>query len=479
MHWDNQILPVILCGGSGSRLWPLSRKSLPKQYLKFKSDFSFLQLTLLRLLPLKTDLKPILVCNQEHRFITAEQVSAINLEPHSIILEPCSRNTAPAIALAAIKAMQNGEDPILLILPSDHLIIEEEKMLCAIKKAAEYAIKGKLVTFGIVPSGPETKYGYIKAQKTNFNNQSDASKIELFIEKPDKQQAKNLIKDNSVCWNSGIFVFKASSIINEIKKYYPEIFSHCKTALEDLTKDLDFERITNSSFEKCESISIDDAVMEKTNIGMVIPLKSGWSDIGGWKSFWENYEKDLNGNLLIGDTLEFSSQNCLMLSEDRFLVGLGIKDLIVVETRDSVLIANKEYSEKVKDIVNILKRDGRLECDDHKTVFRPWGNFTSIENGNFWKVKKLEVKPGESLSLQTHHYRSEHWVVVEGEANVQIDKKKFILNANESCYIPPNTLHRLSNISDNPLVIIETQTGSYLGEDDIKRFDDKYGRILN
>lgn len=478
MPTKNEFLPVILCGGSGSRLWPLSRKSLPKQYISFKNDSSFLQLTLKRLFTLQKQINPIFICNEEHRFITAEQIREVKIEPNSIILEPCSRNTAPAITLAALKAISNGNDPILLVLPSDHLINNEKSLISTFKRSAEYAQDGKLVTFGIVPNAPETKYGYIEATNPNFINQSDASKIKLFLEKPNKEKAEKLIKNKSVSWNSGIFVFKASTFLKEIKNFHPEIYSYCQKAFNESHKDLDFERIAKSPFEKCPNISVDDAVMENTDLGMVIPLNAGWSDIGGWKSIWENFDKDSNGNLLIGDVLEFSSKNNLIVSDNRLVIGLGIEELIVVETNDSILVAKKDYAEKVKDLVKSLKDNGRSECELHKKVFRPWGNFLSIEEGDLWKVKRIEVNPGESLSLQLHNYRSEHWVVVKGKANVEVNEKKFILSENESCYIPLKTKHRLSNFQEQPLVIIEIQTGTYLEDDDILRFKDIYGREI-
>jgi len=472
----NDFLPIILCGGSGSRLWPLSRKSYPKQYLSFKNEFSFLQLTLKRISKLQKQISPIFICNEEHRFITAEQIRKVKVEPSAIILEPCSRNTAPAITLAAFKAISNGDDPILLVLPSDHLIKNEASLVSTIKKAAEYAQDGKLVTFGIVPNAPETKYGYIEASNPNFINQSDASKIRSFLEKPIKDKAEELIKNKSVSWNSGIFVFKASTLLKEIKNFHPEIYSFCQIAFNESKKDLDFERIAKSPFEKCPNISIDDAVMENTKLGMVIPLNADWSDIGGWKSIWENFDRDTNGNLLIGDALEFSSKNNLILSNNRLVIGLGIEELIVVETNDSILVAKKDYAEKVKELVQSLKKIDRSEYELHKKVFRPWGNFLSIEEGDLWKVKRLEVNPGASLSLQLHNHRSEHWVVVKGKANVEVNENKFILSENESCYIPSNTKHRLSNFQEKALVIIEIQTGNYLEDDDIIRFKDIYGR---
>lgn len=478
MAGNLKIIPIILCGGSGSRLWPLSRQSFPKQYLNVhpNNDYSFLQITLKRIMQI-TDLEnPIIICNEEHRFIAAEQLRQIGIDAKSIILEPFGRNTCPAVALAALKSQEHGKDYILLILPSDHLIKDEKIFLETIEKAKHYALSNKLVTFGVSPDSPETGYGYIKSIRPFLEDQEDGIKIEKFIEKPNLSTAKKFIKDRSYNWNSGIYMFKASCVIAEIKKYNPDILNICKKSLQAKKIDLCFERLDKNSFKKCPNISFDDSVMEKTDLGMVLPLKAGWSDIGGWKAFWENSPKNLNGNVILGDSLEIESKDNIIISNSRLTIGLGIKDLIVVETSDAVLVANKDKSEKVKDLVNYLKRKGRNENKQHSLVYRPWGNYISIENGSKWKVKKIEVKPRESLSLQMHYQRAEHWIVVTGTAEVVIGEKKLILKENQSCFVPKETKHRLSNIGEDPLVIIEVQSGSYLEEDDIVRFADKYGR---
>ena len=474
----DEILPVVLCGGTGSRLWPLSRSCHPKQYLAIKREdkFSFLQITLNRLKKIKKTSNPIVICSDENRFITGEQLRELDITPHSIILEPCRRNTAPAIAIAALKAIEDGTDPILLILPSDHSIENEQKFADAISKAKIFAEKGNLVTFGIVPTSAETGYGYIKASENPVTPNNTVYKVEKFIEKPHRFLAEKLIQDKRYNWNSGIFMFKASSIIEELKKSAPKIVSYCTESLKKKKADLYFERIDKDFFQKCDDVSIDTAVMEKTNLAIVMPLEIGWSDIGGWKSFWETSNKDNNGNVLIGNSLEYESKNCLINSEKRLTVALGLENIMIIETIDAILVAHKDFSEKVKNVVNDLNKKKKIEGVLHKKVYRPWGNFTSIEKGSIWKIKKIEVNPGASLSLQLHHHRAEHWIVVSGTAKVEIDKKEFFLNPNESCYVPRETKHRLSNPFDQLLTIVEVQSGEYLEEDDIVRYKDEYGR---
>ena len=479
MSINNRILPVILCGGTGSRLWPLSRRSLPKQYLSInpEQNLSFLQITIERINNLKFFANPIVICNDEHRFITAEQLREINISPASILLEPSSRNTAPAIACAALKAISQGEDPTLLILPSDHHIKDKKAFLNSIEIARNSADNGKIATFGVKPNYPATGYGYIK-RKGQTNDLLEPIKIEKFIEKPNLSLAEKIFKNKDYSWNSGIYMAKASVLISELKTFSPEIMFYCKKSIDKMVDDLDFERINKDSFAKCTSKSIDKAVMEKTELGVVTPLQSEWTDIGCWESFWENSPKDKNKNVLIGDSLEISSNNSLIISESRLTVGLGIKDLIVIETNDAVLVANKNQSENVKSLVSLLKSDKRLEGEENRKVFRPWGNYFSLDYSSRWKIKRIEVNPGSSLSLQLHKKRSEHWIVVEGTAKVQIDNKEFFLETNQSCFVPISSKHRLSNPKEVPLIIIEVQIGEYLGEDDIIRFEDKYGRTL-
>ena len=478
MNKKSKLLPIILCGGSGTRLWPLSRRSFPKQYLSIsnKKDSSFLQKTTQRIKGLSNSENPIIICNEEHRFIAAEQLRRINIKPSSILLEPTSQNTAPAITVAALRSISNGNDPILLILPSDHQITDEVIFLDSIEKAKQSAISGKIVTFGIKPTNPATGFGYIKAKNSFENNISGPSKIESFIEKPNKDLAEKFYEDGKYSWNSGIFIAKASILIKEIENYSPEIVLYCKESLRKKINDLDFERLDKISFQKCPNISIDKAIMEKTSLGVVYPLKVNWSDIGSWKSLWDNSSKDKNGNVLIGDSIEIDSKNCLISSNSRLTVGLNIEDLIIIETNDAVLVTKKSDSESVKSLVNYLKSINRIESEENRKVFRPWGNYVSVDNSFLWKIKKIEVNPGASLSLQLHNKRAEHWIVVEGHAKIQIENDTFYLEANQSCYVPIGTKHRLSNPAKEPLIIIEVQSGTYLGEDDIIRFKDIYGR---
>ncbi|MDC3031609.1 mannose-1-phosphate guanylyltransferase/mannose-6-phosphate isomerase [Prochlorococcus sp. AH-716-P08] len=480
MERKNKIVPIILCGGTGSRLWPLSRKSYPKQYLSHpESSFSFLQITLKRINDFKNMESPIIVCNEEHRFITAEQIRKLNISPNSILLEPTSRNTAPAITCAALQSISEGEDPILLILPSDHKINNSSVFEESIVRAQLSAESGSIVTFGIKPNKPATGYGYIKGNNFSNDKKITPSKISKFIEKPNEALAKELIKDKNYSWNSGIFIAKASVILAEIERFIPEILLLCKQALKKRVHDLEFKRLDKNFFNKCPNISIDKALMEKTSCGVVFPLNVEWSDIGGWQSYWENSSKDCNGNVLIGDSMEKDSKNCLISSNSRLTIGLGIDDLIVVETNDAVLVSKKSESEKVKSIVEDLKKLERKESSENTQIFRPWGNYISLDYSSLWKIKRIEVNPGSSLSLQLHKMRAEHWIVVEGFAQIEINGDEFNLSANQSCFVPIGAKHRLSNPSKEKLVIIEVQSGNYLGEDDIVRFDDKYGRNIN
>ena len=478
MDTNIKLLPIILCGGTGTRLWPLSRRSFPKQYLSInnKKDSSFLQLTTQRIKNLENAENPIIICNEEHRFITAEQLRQVKIKPSSIILEPSSQNTAPAITAAALKSVSNGNDPILLILPSDHQITNDKIFLDSIQEAKQATIEGNIVTFGIKPTNPATGFGYIKSKSSFKNNFSGPYKIESFIEKPNKELAEKFYQDKKYSWNSGIFMAKASILIKELEILSPEIVLHCKESLRKKINDLDFERLDKNSFQKCPNISIDKAIMEKTSRGVVFPLNVEWSDIGSWKSFWENSPKDITGNVLIGDSIGVSSKNCLISSNSRLTVGLNIEDLIIIETNDAVLVTKRGESENVKTLVNYLKSINRNESEENRKVYRPWGNYVSVDNSFLWKIKKIEVNPGASLSLQLHKKRAEHWIVVEGLAKIQINEEKFNLKANQSCYVPIGAKHRLSNPGEEPLIIIEVQSGKYLGEDDIIRFQDMYGR---
>ncbi len=471
------IVPLILCGGSGSRLWPLSRESYPKQFLSIKKGqkFSLLQQTIKRISTLKNLTKPILVCNEEHRFIVAEQLRELNIKEFIILLEPFGRNTAPAITLAALKSLQLEKDPTLLVLSSDHEIKKNEQFLKVINLGLRFAEMNKLVTFGVVPRSPEVGYGYIKSAKP-FSSKLEGFEIESFLEKPDKKTAQKLIKDDRYTWNSGIFMFKSKDIIQEINKFSPEILFCCKNALNKSKLDLDFQRIDKASFKKCDNLSIDIAVMEKTSRGIVIPLDAGWSDVGSWEVVWETSKKDTKGNFTEGNVILENTKNSYLRSEHRLIVGVDLNELIVVETSDAILISDKKSSQKVKNVVNHLKNQKIPEGRSHTKVYRPWGHYLSVVESNRWQVKLIQVKPGEKLSLQMHHHRSEHWVVVSGTAKVEVDDKIEILSENQSVYIPLGSKHRLSNPGKIFLTLIEVQSGSYVGEDDIVRFDDVYGR---
>ena len=476
---EEKIIPVIMCGGTGSRLWPLSRKSFPKQFLTLNNKKkSLLQNTQLRLQTLKNLDKPILVCNEEHRFIVAEQMREINIKPFSILLEPFGRNTAPAITIAALKALELGEkiDPIILVLSSDHEIRNTENFIKTVNMGLDFAKKDRLVTFGVIPKSPHTGYGYIKAEKPfNSKNISGENIIE-FTEKPNLALAEKFIKDKRYTWNSGIFIFRAKTILNEFKKHAPEVLKCCKESLFKSNFDLDFQRLNKETFKSCPNISIDISIMEKSNKGTVLPLDAGWSDIGSWESLWESSEKDKNGNVIKGRVINLSSRDSFLNSNNRLLVGIGLKNIIAVETNDAILISEKSESQKVKDIVKKLKEIEFPEGERHLKIYRPWGYYISIAEESTWQVKMIQVKPNGQLSLQMHHHRAEHWVVVKGRAKVEIGNKVEYLAENQSTYIPLGTKHRLSNPGKIPLLIIEIQSGSYVGEDDIIRFEDLYGR---
>ena len=476
------IIPIILSGGSGSRLWPLSRKCLPKQYLQIddENDNTLLQNTFLRIKDLENISNPLIICNEEQRFIVAEQMREIDVKPNSILLEPCGRNTAPAIALAALQTNKSNDDPFLLILSADHQIKDKDEFKRKIKEGIIIANEGRIVTFGIIPDKPETGYGYIETER-KVTKKNCSSKIKKFIEKPNIEVAKKLIKDKKYLWNSGIFLFKASTILNELKKYQPEIINLCEKSLNNKNeeRDLNFKRLDENHFKKCPNISIDLAIMEKTNLGSVLALDVGWSDIGNWKSVWENSKKDKYNNSFKGKIFAKNTKNCYLRSESRLLVGIDIENIIAIETADAILIADINSAQSVKVMVNELLNNNFDEADKSKKIHRPWGNYTSVVEGETWQVKRLEINPGATLSLQMHYHRSEHWVVVDGTAKIELDGQISILSPNESIYVPLGCKHRLSNPGKMPLVLIEVQSGNYLGEDDIIRFKDVYGRIGN
>ncbi len=465
------ILPVIMAGGSGTRLWPLSRSMYPKQFLNIVGDNTMLQDTVLRLANLETT-KSIVICNNEHRFLAAEQLQTIG-ERGDIILEPVGRNTAPAIALAALKASESGDDPLLLVLAADHVITNVIAFEESVQAAIKLANQDKLVTFGIVADSPETGYGYIH-RGDSFGD--DGYIVSQFVEKPNKEIAQQYIDSGDYYWNSGMFLFKASRYLEELNKYFPEILTACKKCMETATKDLDFIRIDEELFKQCPSESIDYAVMEKTSDAVVVPLDANWSDIGSWSAIWDVSDKDASGNRTLGDVITVDSKNCLVHGEERLITLLGVENIVVVDTKDSLLVADKAKVQEVKKIVEILKSSDREEWKIHREVYRPWGKYDSIDFGERYQVKRITVKAGAKLSVQMHHHRSEHWVVVSGTARVTNGEDVFFVSENESTYIPIGRIHALENPGKLPLELIEVQTGSYLGEDDIVRLEDNYGR---
>lgn len=429
------------------------------------------QSTLTRLNGLDSLEAPLIVCNNEHRFMVAEQLQEIGLEANGIILEPCARNTAPAIALAALKAMDKGEDPLLLVLAADHLISNVESFHKAIEQARILAEQDNLVTFGIQPQSAHTGYGYIEAEE-----KTQPSLVKRFIEKPDLATAESYLSAGNFFWNSGMFLFKASAYIKELARFSPEMLSACKQSLEKAVIDLDFVRVDPELFEQSPSDSIDYAVMEKTDKAMVVPLDAGWSDVGSWSSLWEAFSRDADQNVLIGDVLVEDVHNAYIHSENRLVTVLGLDDVIVVETHDAVMVAHKDQAQKVKTIVEELTRQNRKEVETHRKCYRPWGNYDSVDMGDRFQVKRILVNPGASLSLQMHYHRAEHWVVVSGTAEVTRDDEVMLLGENESTFIPLGSVHRLRNPGRVPLEIIEVQSGAYLEEDDIIRLQDTYNR---
>ncbi|MBT4731234.1 mannose-1-phosphate guanylyltransferase/mannose-6-phosphate isomerase [Candidatus Woesearchaeota archaeon] len=466
------ITPVILSGGSGTRLWPLSRKLHPKQFINLVNDTTLFQDTILRLPTNVAD--PLVICNEEHRFLAAEQLRQIDRESNGIILEPIGKNTAPAIALAALKFINNGKDPLLLVLSADHLIQNIDAFHKSIEVAEKLAENNKLVTFGIVPDKAETGYGYIKA---DIDNTADYYNIQSFTEKPNQEDAQKYLDSGNYLWNSGMFMFKASIYLQELEKFEPEILTSCKKSCQTEYKDKDFIRLNNDEFRQCPEQSVDYAVMEYTKDGVVVPLDANWSDIGSWGALWDAKNKDKNGNVSEGDVILDDVKNTYTYSSNRLVSVIGISDLIIVDTQDALLVADKKYSQNIKNIVNQLKKSNRSEADNHRKVFRPWGYYDSIDADNGFQVKRILVNPGAKLSLQKHGHRAEHWVVVKGVAKVTCGDKIFLLKENQSTYIPKGTIHRLENQEEIPLEIIEIQTGDYLGEDDIIRLEDDYQRI--
>ena len=465
------IIPIILAGGSGTRLWPLSRKIHPKQFISLVNETSLFQDTLTRL-P-KEALDPIVICNEDHRFLVAEQAREINVTLNSIILEPIGRNTAPAIALAAIKVLNDFENPILIVLAADHKIENKSAFHDAIKIAHKLAENNKLVTFGIIPQSAETGYGYIEIEKTDKAEYFD---IKSFVEKPNKKNAINFLNSGNYLWNSGMFMFNASIYLSELNKFEPEILTSCKKSLSNEFKDLEFIRIDKKEFCKSPIQSIDYAVMEKTNKAKVVPLDAGWSDVGSWDALMDSKIKDSLGNVVEGDVTLDQVKNSYLYSTNRLVAASNIADLIVIDTQDALLVTTRDNSLSIKNIVKKLKKNKRTEIENHRKVYKPWGYYDSIDTGYNFQVKRILVNPGAKLSLQKHLHRAEHWVVVSGVAKITCGKKIYNLEKNQSTYIPKGEIHRLENIENYPLEIIEVQTGNYLGEDDIIRLKDDYQR---
>ncbi len=463
------VVPVILSGGSGSRLWPKSRKAYPKQLHKLYGDYTMLQHTYNRVKHLAA---PIVVCNDAQRFMVADQLSEVSDQKPSIVLEPVGRNTAPAIAVAALKAMEIDPKATLVILPADHQIKDTGAFKEALDLAVEKARSGKLVAFGIVPSHPETGYGYINA----LTEHGAGAEIRKFVEKPNKDTAQEYVDSGEYFWNSGMFVFSAKTYIEELSKFESEMVKNCLESLSSAGSDLDFIRLNQESFSKAKDISIDYAVMEQTVHAWCIPLSCGWSDLGSWQSLWENSEKDELGNVAQGDVYSLNCENTLLQSEKKLIAGIGLKDIAIIESDDAILAVSLNQTQDVKKVVDWLKSEGRGEFNFHREVHRPWGCYDSIDNGGRYQVKRIEVKPGASLSLQMHHHRAEHWIVVTGTALVQKGEEEILLSENQSVYIPLGEKHRLTNPGKVSLQIIEVQSGSYLGEDDIVRYEDKFGR---
>lgn len=465
----NELLPVILSGGSGTRLWPLSRESYPKQFLPLTGELTMLQATWHRVAPI-AGRPPLVVANEEHRFVAAEQLQQVGAEPQAILLEPVGRNTAPAIAVAALEALRMGDDAILLVLPSDHVVGDEHAFRDTVARAMPAAAAGRLVTFGIVPTGPETGYGYIKT-----GDEADIRAVERFVEKPDLATAQSYLASGEYFWNSGMFLFKASRYLDELRAFNPRILEASSRAWEQARRDADFVRLDRDAFAAVPSDSIDYAVMEKTTHAALVPLDAGWSDVGSWTALRDVSPQDGAGNAHHGDVIAVDCRNTYAYGE-RLIALVGLDDVIVVETADAVLVGRGERMQEVKEVVARIKREKRSEATWHRKVYRPWGAYDSIDNGQRFQVKRITVKPGATLSLQMHHHRAEHWIVVSGTAEVTRGEEVILLTENQSTYIPLGVTHRLKNPGKLPLELIEVQSGSYLGEDDIVRFEDSYGR---
>jgi len=469
-----KIIPAILSGGSGTRLWPLSRKQYPKQYLPLVGDNTMLQETILRLSGLDNLADPIIICNADHRFLVAEQCQQIDIQNPIILLEPIGRNTAPAIASAALQSLKDTNDAVLLVLSADHVIQDVEAFYIAINIASKQAQFGKLATFGIVPTDANTGYGYIKASKDNTDG---AHKVEEFVEKPDLETAQAYLEQGNYLWNSGMFMFQANTLISELTYHSPDIVNSVSNAVNNAEQDLDFIRLDKQAFESSPSDSIDYALMEKSDNVVVVPLDAQWNDIGSWSALHGIGTKDSNGNVIQGDVFTEETTNTYIYANHHMVATIGVQDLVIVDTPNATLISTKDKVQEVKKIVEQLQHEGREEQFCHRKVYRPWGWYDSIETGMYFQVKRLHVNPGAKLSLQMHHKRAEHWLVVSGVATAVNGKETLMLKKGESTYIPVGVTHALENKTNKPLEIIEVQSGTYLGEDDIVRFEDIYGRI--
>ncbi|MFP4317198.1 MAG: mannose-1-phosphate guanylyltransferase/mannose-6-phosphate isomerase [Desulfovibrionales bacterium] len=506
------IIPIILSGGSGTRLWPMSRQLYPKQLLPLAGERTMLQETVSRLKGMEEIGRPVVICNEDHRFMVAEQLRQIGVDPQAIILEPKGRNTAPAAAVGALHALASDPKAVLLVLPADHIIRDVDAFSTAVRQGVQAAREGRLITFGIVPTGPETGYGYIKkgkwqaasgkgeegkqpaasseqgrggeeaqsstpkAESKTEEGNSGVFAVERFVEKPDLVTAGEYVQSGEYLWNSGMFVFQGDRFIEELERFAPEMVACSREALEKGARDLDFIRLDKDAFEACPSDSIDYAVMEKTDAAAVIPLNAGWNDIGSWSALWDVGTADGNHNVCLGDVITHGSKGCYLHSTSRLVAAVGLEDQVVVETKDAVLVASKGQVQDVKAIVEMLKKKARDEAVVHSRVYRPWGDYECIDQAARFQVKRITVKPGEVLSLQMHHHRAEHWVVVKGTARITRGEDVIVLTEDQSTYIPLGTVHRLENPGRIPLELIEVQTGSYLGEDDIVRLEDVYGR---
>ncbi len=470
-----RLVPVILSGGTGTRLWPMSRKLLPKQFLSLLSDRTLLQDTAERLTGLEDCGAPILVVNQDHRFLAAEQLNEIGIKPRAIILEPVGRNTAPAIAAAAIWVSELQPDAILLVLPSDHMIRDVSAFHSAINTARKAAEDGFLVTFGIKPTTAATGYGYIETGEA-LQRTPGAHRIRRFVEKPDAASAQAFLRSENYSWNSGMFLFQATRFVEELRRHRNAIFESVERSVSESTKDVDFLRLDDKAFSACTSESIDYAVMENTAQGAVVRSDFGWSDVGSWSTLWDIGDKDASGNVITGDVAVAGARQCYVRADARHVSLLGVEGLVIVETDDAILIASRDRAQDVKGVVDRLAQNNRKEHVSHSRVYRPWGYYESVDEGERYQVKRLMVKPGQSISLQLHHKRAEHWVVVSGRARVTRGDEILELEANQSTYIPIGMKHRLENAGSAPLLIVEVQSGGYLGEDDIVRFEDRYNR---